>query len=82
MNAAIIGVIGYESINRGEVLLFDGAKILSQDNFIYGAGGRLSIETYLSDRFVLLLQVRTKVLWGTDQEQFRPSAGAGLRFNF
>jgi len=82
LNAAITGVIGYESINRGEDLLFDGAKILSQDHFIYGAGGRLSIETYLSDRFVLLLQVRTKVLWGTDLEQFRPSAGAGIRFNF
>ena len=82
LNAAITGVIGYETINRGEEILYDGAKILSGDNFIYGAGGRLSLETYLSDRFVLLLQGRTKVLWGTDLEQFRPSAGMGLRFNF
>lgn len=81
-NAAITGVVGYESINRGEELLFDGAKIVSEDNFIYGAGGRLSLETYLSDRFVLVLQGRTKVLWGTDLKQFRPSAGVGLRFNF
>lgn len=82
LNAAITGVLGYESINRGEAMLFDGARILSEDSFIYGAGGRLSFETYLSDRFVLLLQGRTKVLWGTDLEQFRPSAGMGLRFNF
>lgn len=82
LNVAITGVLGYESINRGETLLYDGAKILSEDNFIYGAGGRLSFETYLSDRFVLILQGRTKVLWGTDLEQFRPSAGLGLRFNF
>lgn len=82
LNAAITGVIGYETINRGEEILHDGAKILSGDNFIYGAGGRLSLETYLSDRFVLLFQGRTKVLWGTDLEQFRPSAGIGLRFNF
>nr|WP_281638166.1 conjugal transfer protein TraO [Flavobacterium marginilacus] len=82
LNAAITGVLGYESINRGEILLYDGAKILSEDNFIYGTGGRLSFETYLSDRFVLILQGRTKVLWGTDLEQFRPSAGVGLRFNF
>lgn len=81
-NAAITGVVGYESINRGEELLFDGAKIISEDNFIYGAGGRLSFETYLSDHFVLVLQGRTKVLWGTDLKQFRPSAGVGLRFNF
>ena len=82
LNAAITGVIGYESINRGEELLYDGAKIVSEDNFIYGAGGRLSFETYLSDHFVLILQGRTKVFWGTDLDQFRPSAGVGLRFNF
>jgi hypothetical protein len=82
LNLGITGVVGYESINRGEAMLYDGAKILSEDNFIYGAGGRLTFETYLSDRFVLVLQGRTKVLWGTDLQQFRPSAGAGLRFNF
>lgn len=82
LNAAITGVVGYESINRGEILLYDGAKILSEDNFIYGTGGRLTFEIYLSDRFVLILQGGTKVLWGTDLEQFRPSAGVGLRFNF
>jgi hypothetical protein len=82
LNAAVTGVLGYESINRGETQLFDGAKILTEDNFIYGAGGRLSFETYLSDLFVLILQGRIKVLWGTGLEQFRPSAGVGLRFNF
>lgn len=82
LNLGITGVIGYESINGGETMLFDGSKIVSEDNFIYGAGGRLTFETYLSDRFVLVLQGRTKILWGTDLEQFRPSAGVGLRFNF
>ena len=82
LNAGITGVIGYENINRGETMLDDGAKIVSENNFIYGAGGRLTFETYLSDRFVLILQGRTKVLWGTDLQQFRPSAGVGLRFNF
>lgn len=82
LNFGITGVVGYENINRSETMLYDGSKILSEDNFIYGAGGRLTFETYLSDRFVLVLQGRTKVLWGTDLEQFRPSAGVGLRFNF
>ncbi len=82
LNAGITGVVGYESINRGETNLFDGAKIVSQDNFIYGVGGRLTFETYLSDHFVLVLQGRTKIFWGTDLRQFRPSAGLGLRFNF
>lgn len=82
LNAALTGVLGYESINRGEPLLYDGAKIISEDSFLYGAGGRLYGETYLSDHFVLLLQTRIKVLWGTDLRQFRPSAGVGLRYNF
>jgi hypothetical protein len=82
LNAGITAVGGYETINRSEAILFDGSKILDKDNFIYGTGGRLSFETYLSDRIVLLLQVRTKVLWATDLKQFRPSAGMGIRFNF
>ena len=82
LNAGITGIVGYENINRGEMMLYDGAKILSEDNFIYGVGGRLTFETYLSDRFVIILQGRTKVLWSTDLQQFRPSAGVGLRFNF
>ncbi len=82
LQAGITAVAGYESINRGKALLYDGATILDKGQFIYGAGGRLSLETYLSDRLVLLLQGRTKVLWGTDLKQFRPSAGAGIRFNF
>lgn len=81
-NVAITGVLGYESVNGGEQMLYDGSKIVSQDNFIYGAGARLSLETYLCDHFVLLLQGRTKILWGSDMKQFRPSAGVGLRFNF
>lgn len=82
LNAILTAVAGYESINGGENILYDGAKIRTKDSFIYGGGGRLSIEIYPSDRFVLLLQARTKILWGTDLQQFRPSAGVGLRFNF
>lgn len=82
LNAGITAIGGYETINRSEAILFDGSKILDKDNFIYGAGGRLSFETYLSDRLVLVLQGRTKALWGTDLKQFRPSAGMGFRFDF
>lgn len=82
LNAGITAIGGYETINRSEALLYDGSRILDKDHFVYGAGGLLSFETYLSDRLVLVLQGRTKALWGTDLKQFRPSAGAGLRFNF
>lgn len=82
LNAGLTAVGGYEIINRSNAMLPDGSTILDKDNFVFGTGGRLTLETYLSDRFVLLLQGRTKVLWGTDLKQFRPSAGIGLRFNF
>lgn len=82
LNFGVTGIVGYESLNRGETMLYDGAEMLSEDNFIYGGGGRLNLETYLSDRMVLLIQARTKVYWNTDMEQFRPSLGLGLRFNF
>lgn len=82
LNGGLTAVAGYEMINKGDSLLFDGAKILSQDNFIYGAGFDLSLETYISDRIVFLLHGRSKLIWGTDLKLFRPSAGIGLRFNF
>jgi hypothetical protein len=82
INAGITAVAGYESINRGKQMLFDGAEILNEDNFIYGAGGRLSLETYLSDRFVLLLEGRAKVLWGHhwNSSALRRDWGYGLIF--
>ncbi|WP_298737431.1 conjugal transfer protein TraO [uncultured Chitinophaga sp.] len=81
-NAAFTLTGGHETINRGDELLYDGAIIKNQEGFVYGAGGRLSLETYLCDRIVLLVQGRTRVLWGTSTDQLRPSAGLGLRFNF
>jgi hypothetical protein len=82
LNTAITGIIGYETINRGKDVLYDGAKILNEENFIYGAGGKLSLETYLSDHFIFLVQARIKVFWETSLGQLRPSAGLGLRYNF
>jgi len=80
--ASLSGVVGYETINRGQNLLYDGSLIRSSEGFAFGAGGRLSLETYLCERMVLLLQGRVRMLWGTSMDQFRPSAGLGLRFNF
>lgn len=82
LNAGILAIAGYETINKGDSILFDGAKIISRDSFIYGGGLDLSIETYLSDHFVFVLHGRSKLIWGTDLKLFRPSAGLGLRYNF
>lgn len=82
VNFGLTGIVGYERLNHSETILYDGAKMISEDNFIYGAGGRLTLEAYLSDKIVLFIQGRTKMYWNTDLQQFRPSLGLGLRFNF
>lgn len=82
LNGGVTAVAGYESVNRGDSILFDGGLLKNKNGFVFGTGGRLSLETYLSDRIVFMLQGRIRVLWGTDLERFRPSTGIGLRFNF
>lgn len=82
LNGGVTGVAGYESVNKGDSLLMDGGVLKNRNGFVFGTGGRLSLETYLSDRIVFMLQGRVRVLWGTDLERFRPSTGIGLRFNF
>ncbi|SHL79840.1 conjugal transfer protein TraO [Chryseobacterium polytrichastri] len=82
LNMGITGVAGYEVINKSKKLLPSGAVIQNKDSFIYGGGLRLSLETYLSDHVVMLVQGRTKAVWGTSLERFRPSAGVGIRYIF
>ncbi|MFC3356011.1 conjugal transfer protein TraO [Sphingobacterium zeae] len=82
LNGGITGVVGFEQVNKGDSVLFDGGVLRNQSGFIFGSGGRLSLETYLSDRIVFMLQGRIRVLWGTDLQRFRPSSGIGIRFNF
>lgn len=82
LNFGLTGIVGYEKINSGEQILYDGAKMLNEDNFVYGAAARLSLETHLSDHVILLLQCKIKILWNTDMDQFRPSVGTGIRYNF
>ena len=82
LNGGLTGVAGYESVNKGDSVLIDGGVLQNRNQFVFGTGGRLCLEAYLSDRIVFMLQGRIKVLWGTDLERFRPSTGVGLRFNF
>lgn len=82
LNLGLSGVAGYEVINEGESLLSNGAVIQNKDSFIYGGDLRLSVEAYLSDHIVMLIDGRSKVIWGTSVERLRPSAGLGFRYIF
>ncbi len=71
---------GYETINWGKELLFDGATITTEDNFLYGGAVNFEIETYLTDKLVLLLNVRERILLGSDINKFHTQVGVGIKF--
>lgn len=79
-SVGLSAMTGYETINRGKELLLDGVTITSEDNFLYGGAVSLEIETYLSDRFVLLLNARERVLGGFTVNKFHTHMGIGIKF--
>lgn len=70
---------GYETLNWGKELLFDGATITSEDNFLYGGAISFEIETFLTDRVVLLINARERVLGGSDINKFHTQVGVGIK---
>jgi hypothetical protein len=70
---------GYETSNRGKKLLYDGATLMNKDAFIYGGAVTLELEAYLSDRVVVLVTGRKRVLWGNTTGRFHIQFGAGIR---
>ena len=71
---------GYESVNRGERRLYDGSTLLAKDAFIYGGAITLELESYITDRIVLLANVRERVLWGGSLGKFSTQFGLGVKF--
>ena len=71
---------GYETSNRSEKLLPDGSTLLDKDCFIYGGALTLELETYLTDRVVLLVNARERMLFGSDIGKFHTQVGMELKF--
>lgn len=71
---------GYETSNNSQKLLFDGATLRNKDAFIYGGAITLELETYLTDRLVLLVNARERCLWGSSIGNFHTQFGVGLKF--
>jgi hypothetical protein len=70
---------GYETLNFGERELYDGASITGRDGFICGGAVSFEIETCITDRFVLLVRARERVLPGSAAGTFRFQLGAGIK---
>lgn len=81
LRAGVSAMAGYESINSGKRRLFDGATIAGGDSFLYGGAAGLEIETFLGDRFTLLLHLRERMLFGSAVNTFHTHVGIGLRIN-
>jgi len=73
-------VAGYESVNWNKKLLSDGATINNADAFLYGGALTLETEIYLSDRFVLLVNVRERLLGDSSVGSFNTQFGMGLKY--
>jgi hypothetical protein len=78
-SVGLSAVGGYETINWGKELLFDGATITSEDNFLYGGAVSFETEIFLSDRFALLINARERILFGSQVNKFHTQVGIGLR---
>jgi hypothetical protein len=59
--------------------LFDGATINSKDSFLYGGAVTFEIETFLSDRFAILLHARERMLFGSSINKFHTQMGLGFK---
>ncbi|MCL2738343.1 MAG: conjugal transfer protein TraO [Bacteroidales bacterium] len=71
---------GYETLNRGEKLLPDGATINNRDAFLYGGAFVLEMETYLTNRLVLLTHIRERLLMGSSVGIPNTQLGIGLKW--
>lgn len=71
---------GYETVNWGESLLPDGSVLTDGDNFIYGGALTLELLAYLTDKVVLLVNGRQRMLFGGDCGKFHSQVAVGVRF--
>ena len=55
-------------------------ELLAKDAFIYGGAITLELETYVTDRIVLLASVRERALWGGSLSVFTIQFGLGVKF--
>lgn len=78
-SVGVSAMAGYETVNWGKELLFDGATITTEDNFLYGGAVSFEIETFLSDRFALLINVRERILFGSEINKFHTQIGIGFK---
>ena len=56
------------------------AGLPDAESFLYGGAVSLEAETYLTDRLVLVLRLRERILWGGAASLFHTGFGVGIRY--
>ncbi len=75
----VSALAGYETVNRGEKLLDDGSTLQNEDGFVYGGALTLEMESYITDRVVLLLRARKRAMFGSSNSRFQFQVGTGIK---
>ena len=78
--AGASALAGYETVNWGDKVLYDGAMLHDKDSFIYGGALTLDVEFYVADRIALLANLRERCLWGNSTGHFYTQFGVGVKF--
>jgi len=73
------GLAGYETSNWGNKTLFDGATLINKDALVYGGAVTLELETFITDRIILLVNARERILWGSSVGKFSTQLGIGIK---
>jgi hypothetical protein len=78
-----LGVLGgYELVNRNKPILYDGSILDSTERFIYGVSGKLSLESYLTEHIVFIVDGQLRFLQNSQLGTLHSLIGLGLRYNF
>lgn len=79
LSIGVSALAGYETINWSNKMLYDGASLMNQNAFLYGGAMTLELETYITNRIVLLLNARERILCGSSNVNFSTQLGAGIK---
>jgi hypothetical protein len=74
------GVFGYETLNKGENILSNGASLNSRPGFIYGAYLGIELDISLTDATSVIIRGNEFYHANSSLGQFIPFGGLGLRF--
>jgi hypothetical protein len=80
LSAGASALAGYETVNWDDKLLPDGATVNNRDVFLYGGALTLEAEIYITDRIVLLANVRERLLAGSSAGKFNTQSGIGIKY--